>query len=567
MTELDPNIVLKAFATPQLDIAGLMEQRDALQQRGIQRQRAEADYQTKQAAEQRRRTIGAQYAGGDSAGAQKAAIGEGDFDLATKFASLDDSARKRTSEISRATAPALYGLKRVAPPERLAALEQMAPRLEAAGFTREHIDQLAQGGLDDSALDRIWQDALTIDELVKQNENYTLSPGSKRFGPDGRVIAEVDFAPRTIKDENGNYIEYVPGASGGAPSRAPRGGGTLTVASVAPHIVAQESGGDYTARSPVGAMGAYQVMPETGRALAAQLGLPWQPALMTKSTPEAKAYQDKIGSAAIQEAIDNSGGDPATMAQYYHGGSNRGIWGPKTRQYGAEVVQRLGGGAAPEQPAGPRVIARGAPKAGWKTLSPAEAQAAGLPAGPVYQQSPQGEYKAVGGTAKAPAGVALPKVPASTVNAYVANNAALRKIKEAKSAVEGNKGAVGAWNTVTPDFAAQRIDPKGVKARALIADIGSLKIHDRSGAAVTASETPRLKPFIPTVSDTPATIGTKLDNFFAELEAMQQDMRDAYSNDAGESQLARIGRDRPAASAPRQASNVVRYDAQGNRIK
>lgn len=56
----------------------------------------------------------------------------------------------------------------------------------------------------------------------------------------------------------------------------------------------------------------------------------------------------------------------------------------------------------------------------------------------------------------------------------------------------------------------QRADPEGVLARAGIMDIGSLKIKDRSGAAVTISEFPRLAPFVPRVSDTPAAIRTKL---------------------------------------------------------
>lgn len=56
----------------------------------------------------------------------------------------------------------------------------------------------------------------------------------------------------------------------------------------------------------------------------------------------------------------------------------------------------------------------------------------------------------------------------------------------------------------------QRKDPAGVAARAQIANVGSLIIHDRSGAAVTVSEYPRLAPFVPKVTDTPAAIRIKL---------------------------------------------------------
>lgn len=56
----------------------------------------------------------------------------------------------------------------------------------------------------------------------------------------------------------------------------------------------------------------------------------------------------------------------------------------------------------------------------------------------------------------------------------------------------------------------QHVDPEGVNARASLANIASLVIHDRSGAAVTVSEFPRLAPFVPRVSDDPATAKKKL---------------------------------------------------------
>lgn len=65
---------------------------------------------------------------------------------------------------------------------------------------------------------------------------------------------------------------------------------------------------------------------------------------MAGAHPEAKAYQDKITNAALQEAW-NAGGqgrDPRTSAMYYHGGSNRKIWGPKTQRYADEVLGRIG---------------------------------------------------------------------------------------------------------------------------------------------------------------------------------------------------------------------------------
>ncbi len=63
----------------------------------------------------------------------------------------------------------------------------------------------------------------------------------------------------------------------------------------------------------------------------------------------------------------------------------------------------------------------------------------------------------------------------------------------------------------------QRRDPKGIAARASIANIGSLQIHDRTGAAMTAREEPRLAPFVPNVGDTPEAIRIKLTKLKAAI--------------------------------------------------
>jgi hypothetical protein len=91
-------------------------------------------------------------------------------------------------------------------------------------------------------------------------------------------------------------------------------------------------------------MGIGQVMPDTAHALASRIGLPYRPELMSGTTPAARQYQDAITNAALQEAFaaGGNGKDPLTAAMYYHGGSNRSIWGPRTRKYGREVLGRMG---------------------------------------------------------------------------------------------------------------------------------------------------------------------------------------------------------------------------------
>jgi hypothetical protein len=115
----------------------------------------------------------------------------------------------------------------------------------------------------------------------------------------------------------------------------------------------------------------------------------------------------------------------------------------------------------------------------------------------------------------------LPQLPASTKEKIAENTAALSKIRTTLDQVKKKPGALGAQNYL-PDAINQRLDPGGVEVRAGIADIGSQKIHDRSGAAVTISEAPRLMPFIPQVTDTPKTVQTKLERLEKEYAAMIQ---------------------------------------------
>lgn len=91
-------------------------------------------------------------------------------------------------------------------------------------------------------------------------------------------------------------------------------------------------------------MGVGQVMPTTAKTLASRLGLPWRPDLMRGTSAEARRYQDQITHAAAQEAWAATNGDPRAAAMYYHGGSDRRLWGPKTRRYAEEVLARLGNG-------------------------------------------------------------------------------------------------------------------------------------------------------------------------------------------------------------------------------
>jgi hypothetical protein len=121
-----------------------------------------------------------------------------------------------------------------------------------------------------------------------------------------------------------------------------------------------------------------------------------------------------------------------------------------------------------------------------------------------------------------------PPMPASTKEKIAENRVSLQKIKKAIANVEANPQSLGAQNYLG-DPLNQRIDPKGVDVRADIADIGSQKIHDRSGAAVTLSEAPRLMPFIPLTTDTPDTARKKLKRLEKEYESVIQSLNSGAS--------------------------------------
>lgn len=126
-------------------------------------------------------------------------------------------------------------------------------------------------------------------------------------------------------------------------------------------------------------------------------------------------------------------------------------------------------------------------------------------------------------------------LPTSAAQKLMENNQNLRKAEQALALISGEKagGAEGdaaatGWKGYAPDAILQRTDPKGVSTRAAIGDLGSMVIHDRSGAAVTAAEFPRLRPFIPTVTDDPATVKKKLSRFVSEYKAVVDEARDFY---------------------------------------
>ena len=75
--------------------------------------------------------------------------------------------------------------------------------------------------------------------------------------------------------------------------------------------------------------------------MATKLGVPWRPDLLNGSSPEAIAYQRRLGRAYLDEGFEKTGTLEGALS-YYHGGPDRRLWGPKTRAYTRSVIGALG---------------------------------------------------------------------------------------------------------------------------------------------------------------------------------------------------------------------------------
>ena len=77
-------------------------------------------------------------------------------------------------------------------------------------------------------------------------------------------------------------------------------------------------------------------------------------------------------------------------------------------------------------------------------------------------------------------------------------------------------------------------------------------VHDRSGAAVTISEYPRLKPFIPSATDSPKQVKVKL----AQLRKGIKEITNGYLTTYETQGYNVKGFDEPAISSPAASSSL-----------
>jgi hypothetical protein len=135
-------------------------------------------------------------------------------------------------------------------------------------------------------------------------------------------------------------------------------------------------------------------------------------------------------------------------------------------------------------------------------------------------------YKPLGAEEK------LKPIPETINKALTGNVSSISQIDRAIESLSKNPSAVGLKGNL-PQTILNKTYPEGVETRALVTDIGSAIVHDRSGAAVAASEAPRLMPFIPQATDDAQTAIKKLKQLRTRIEAEQNGILDFYSPEQG----------------------------------
>ena len=147
----------------------------------------------------------------------------------------------------------------------------------------------------------------------------------------------------------------------------------------------------------------------------------------------------------------------------------------------------------------------------------------------------------------------LKVAPQFAIEGIQSSDTALKKIDSALSRLEDPKqaGGIGLKYRFLPEGIAQKFNPEGTELRADLADLGSQKIKDQSGATVTISEEPRLLPFIPLPSDDSTTAKKKLIRLRQQMVENGQYFEQVYNPNTGFYALPRA----QSAPAPQGASS------------
>lgn len=495
-----------------------------------------ADMQARKAEAQRR----AAFAETDPIKRQAAAVQTGDSETIRAAGEIQNQELSLAAKRADGIAGLAQSLKTLPYEQRKAQIAQMGPQLEAHGLT---LAQLADYDPTDQNLD------VSVHAAMTAKDQLAAADKDRDYGLQVRKQDFEESKPRLEKVGPGEKLFDVSGGAG-APTPAPTGTGPRSTRNNNPGNIED---GQFAKSQPgyKGTDGRFAVFdsPDAGKSAQvallgsyAQRGINtvagvinrWAPPSDNNPTPAyAKFVASKLG-VAPDQPINMS--DPKVL---------RGI---------ADAIGQFEAGSqsasnGPAAKSGPRLVLDGGPKPGYRPATAEEKSAQGIPANVPAQVSPDGKIDVI----NLPGGQLKP-VPPKVQSGYADNAKGMKQIDAAIASIGQNRGALGGSvlgyaRNALGDSVSQRIDPGGVGTRADVANIGSLLIHDRSGAAVTAAETPRLLPFIPSVNDTPEAAIKKLKRLRAQYENANSEIEVQFGEDSGYRPMAGVRSAAPASPA------------------
>lgn len=234
--------------------------------------------------------------------------------------------------------------------ERLAAAAEVTTlsaeeqRINAALQARQQGDIIAER----TARTEMAMNAIQAGPLGR-NDPQALLDGFRASRTTVETAADATERAATAAEASAAAAERVVGAAGGA--AAGPAGGTVSATQTVPQwfvrsLIQQESSnqaGRVGPQTQYGrAYGLMQMLPGTARNTARDNGMEYNEGLMGGTGADARAYQERLGTAHAQDLYERYNGDLEQVALAYHGGTNTRLWGPKTHQYNADVLARGG---------------------------------------------------------------------------------------------------------------------------------------------------------------------------------------------------------------------------------
>lgn len=552
---LDPNIILHAsdafnklpnYGDIMAQRTAIQNQQQALAEHNAAYQQAQQDRAKADAAEQRGLTVGRLAVSGDMEGARKAT--GGDFNLIRTLDGMDEANRKRTFEITQNTAPLLLSLRGIPLADRPAALQQMAPQLQAAGFTPDHIQQLS-GDLSDGALNRIETSAMTIQQYQESRKPFNLGQYESQFQKqdDGtyKMIAQGPQPKKYALNPDTGIVEQIggpdmPGESGGGPTAASAntvyGNGKYAtpamqlstmpmgaVSSFQRNVLIPATKGKIGQGPNVGtgAVGTYQITYGTLKQYGPRVfGANWA------NVPFTAENQDKLGEAIYNDA---KGGDLhavwAGMPSNAPGAYANVPWD----QAKLKIAQVESGGVAPKQP-----VMGGKLPPGYQWDNPQHTSAhpiAGANADPGSVDMPAPKEMAK-------RNAAYPKVTASYKQSIYDIDAQIADLKALRND-PGLNGIVGPLDGRTPSVlpASTRAQAKlnKIMARGQFRALQDMRANSPTGGAlgnVSDAEGRTLRQSVAALDQTQGEDSFKsgIDQYIADLEHTKANLTGAYED-------------------------------------